>query len=468
VLQAAVTIMKRTILLADNDSDYLRTTRALLELEGYPVVSAGNATEARRALEEGGMDIAILDLRLDDDTDYRDTSGLMVAKDDDSAIPKIILTSYATAESLREALGPQVDRLTAAVGIVLKDEGFDGLLRAVRKVQRTLSNDLVKAVSSLTSSLEDDYQRARAEARLHFRLGLAISFACAMPLILGVLMAMTNRLAVGLASAAGGIALQVSNYLFFSKVDMVGRLTERYLQERLQSWRVETLLTTCAQIPDPNVRDTSTLDTIRAAAWTWLVASDSQRRPYQDKVSYLNGQQNDLEHAQADTPFVRLDKDLLDGLEKRIVAHLEEFLAGPVLENYRGFLCASLVDAAGTPVKLVPEEVSAVLGPGHYQLEVWLQPLELEDGNSFRSEIVISDGRDAAEVEFEVVIDSDPLTFIPSHKTIRAPMNKPSARLAFPFSIQDTSPTDTSSIWVQLFQKSRIIQVVNLHLREHG
>jgi len=70
---------KKTILFADNDPDFLKTRGEFLEREGYQVVPAANPTEARRLLEQGNIDLAVLDIRLVDDDDERDTSGLRLS-----------------------------------------------------------------------------------------------------------------------------------------------------------------------------------------------------------------------------------------------------------------------------------------------------------------------------------------------------------------------------------------------------
>lgn len=55
---------KTIILFADNDRDFRETRTAFLEREGYKVLPAANPTEARRSLEQDGVDLAILDIRL--------------------------------------------------------------------------------------------------------------------------------------------------------------------------------------------------------------------------------------------------------------------------------------------------------------------------------------------------------------------------------------------------------------------
>ena len=61
-----------TVLFADNFVEFLKTRSEFLEDAGYRVIPATNPVEAREMLEQGGIDLAILDVRLRDDDDDKD------------------------------------------------------------------------------------------------------------------------------------------------------------------------------------------------------------------------------------------------------------------------------------------------------------------------------------------------------------------------------------------------------------
>jgi len=137
---------KPIILFADNDADFLKTRAEFLRQEGYHVIEAANSTEARQRLEAGGIDLAILDIRLEDDDDEQDVSGLWLAKETaekvptivtsgfmEQMVPKIILTGFPSYENVREALSPKVGGLPPAVDFVVKQEGPEALLAAIRR-----------------------------------------------------------------------------------------------------------------------------------------------------------------------------------------------------------------------------------------------------------------------------------------------------------------------------------------------
>ena len=84
---------KATILFADNDVDFLQTRTEFLLESGYQVIPASTPDEVIKKLELGNIDLAVLDIRLTNDDDERDKSGLQVAVEIAQAVPKIILTS---------------------------------------------------------------------------------------------------------------------------------------------------------------------------------------------------------------------------------------------------------------------------------------------------------------------------------------------------------------------------------------
>jgi DNA-binding NtrC family response regulator len=119
-----------TLLLADNDLDFLETRAEFLERDGYTVIPASSPAEAAEKMKN--VDLAIVDVRLINDDDEKDTSGLDLANRIGHSIPIIILTGYPNVDYVRQALRPQVDGHQAALDFVIKEEGPKIMLAAVR------------------------------------------------------------------------------------------------------------------------------------------------------------------------------------------------------------------------------------------------------------------------------------------------------------------------------------------------
>lgn len=175
------------ILFADNDPDFLKTRAEFLEQEGYRVIPAVDPTEARRKLESGGIDLAIIDIRLSDDDDEKDASGLILAKESDRTVPKIILTGFPSVNAVREALGPRLDGLPAAVSFVGKQEGPESLLMEVRRVLSSGGQRVTEAsaMESLVKEVEVDQPKAAKSRKDWIRLAGGIVAIVTLLLALG-------------------------------------------------------------------------------------------------------------------------------------------------------------------------------------------------------------------------------------------------------------------------------------------
>lgn len=126
------------VLMADNDREFLEIRAQFLQRAGFTVHCAHTPQEARQLLASGRVHVALLDIRLVNDQDDQDTSGLTLAKDPRFAgIPKIMLTSYPSYQYVRDVLGPVVDGLPPAVAFLSKMEGPDAMIAAVEEAVQT-------------------------------------------------------------------------------------------------------------------------------------------------------------------------------------------------------------------------------------------------------------------------------------------------------------------------------------------
>jgi DNA-binding response OmpR family regulator len=116
----------RRILFVDNDPEFLSTRAEILERAGYQVTKVDNLNQAEVALAEYWFHMVILDVRLIDDYDERDLSGLKLAKQDaHKCIPKIILTKFP------EYVQDMLDGLSPILEFVAKGEDPQILLRSM-------------------------------------------------------------------------------------------------------------------------------------------------------------------------------------------------------------------------------------------------------------------------------------------------------------------------------------------------
>jgi CheY-like chemotaxis protein len=112
------------ILVVDDDVDIRDATRLVLEHNGYLVVAASNGEEALRLLQDGPVDLILLDMMMP----VMDGWGFRRSQPDGPAfvkIPVIVLTGDGRASSKAAAIG--------AAGYLRKPLDLDDLLATIAR-----------------------------------------------------------------------------------------------------------------------------------------------------------------------------------------------------------------------------------------------------------------------------------------------------------------------------------------------
>lgn len=265
--------MKKTILLADNQKEDRATWQRVLTNAGYDVRLARDPEEARKVLQSTTVDLAIIDLRLVDDEDAHDISGLILAKEKAYRhIPKIIITAFDAGYSdLREALGAYVDELPPTVAFVRKDESPQVLVEVIRRTLETWPR-LRMAVSKVSEQIKNDHEESRLQARFNYRAAFGLSVLGALAIFAGIGLAWFNQLAIGVVGTAGGIMVEVLSYLFFSRVNLANERMDTYHRELLQTYWFEFLIAASEELPAEK-RTACVERTIYTAVDNWLAPS---------------------------------------------------------------------------------------------------------------------------------------------------------------------------------------------------
>jgi hypothetical protein len=132
---------------------------------------------------------------------------------------------------------------------------------------------------------------------------------------------------------------------------------------------------------------------------------------------------------------------------------LEEKVRGPVLANYSGFLLAGFTDSSGAP--LVESDPGA---PCRLEVRLAQKPAE-----GMRAEPVdLRGGDDLHDVTFKIVVDGDAFQLTGSNALLVVP-RRGGARI--PFEAVAPHEAGNHAVFVQAFQKTRLVQVVSAILR---
>jgi DNA-binding response OmpR family regulator len=276
---------KGVVLFADNDPRFLKVRKEFLEKEGYRVIPAADPTEARRILEQKQVDLAILNIRLLDDTDQKDISGLTLAKETASSVPKIMLTGFPTWKAVKEALGPHVDGVPAAVDFVSKQEGPEAMVQAVDLTLRRpqLKANLLHAFEAVTlmalpwriadlgseeasrrfqKSLETTSQQLtkhreqenRRASQYHF-WGLSMAILGMLVVLASAILILLGRVAPTTLPLVGSALSEAVGIFFFVREDSAHKRVNTYFTQLNELNYLGNLLTICDTLQSPSDRE---------------------------------------------------------------------------------------------------------------------------------------------------------------------------------------------------------------------
>ena len=122
------------VLVVDDLKDWQLTIRGMLKKVGCDVELAGSLVEAREVLNKGKIDLAVLDMRLDE-RDENNTEGLNLAEEIQTNWPTtkvIIATGYSNPEALQRAWEPAEGHKRLVADFIPKNE-INSLIATVKK-----------------------------------------------------------------------------------------------------------------------------------------------------------------------------------------------------------------------------------------------------------------------------------------------------------------------------------------------
>lgn len=128
---------RTTILLAENDPKALQLIAYFLEDQGYTVLRTTNPSDARSKMMTQPVDIAVFNIRLMNEANELDKSGLTIAKKhiEGKPIPKIVMTNFPNYNLVIEALRMDENETNEIVDFIDKTDGLIPLLNAIKGIE---------------------------------------------------------------------------------------------------------------------------------------------------------------------------------------------------------------------------------------------------------------------------------------------------------------------------------------------
>lgn len=130
---------KARILFVDNNIDFLRARKELLQRHGYEVLTAMDVKDALAILRDTQVHLAVVNYRLRDDRDDKDNTGLDVLWEMNPAVPRLVVTQLegpALFEAYREIRRPingTINGLTLGHDVLRKGDE-KGLLDQIERL----------------------------------------------------------------------------------------------------------------------------------------------------------------------------------------------------------------------------------------------------------------------------------------------------------------------------------------------
>jgi DNA-binding NarL/FixJ family response regulator len=235
----------KSFLLVDDDKSYRKTLASRLRDEGYNhVIEAASPEEALHQVKTHKIDLAIIDIRLRDNTDSNDRSGLTLAAQLEQTLPKIILTMHPSLEYLRDAYRPRVKERLAR-DFIGKEEGFAALLLAISRILQELQEEEERNLSKIEPQqpdfgnlLEKYLTEGLTQSRLNHRVRLALIALNCIIVLVGIVGVFLGNWSVSLLTTVSGLAVTTFNG-FFTK-DFEDNIRETVNQCRKELLELQT------------------------------------------------------------------------------------------------------------------------------------------------------------------------------------------------------------------------------------
>ncbi len=274
---------KYVLLWVEDEDSFRESYRSHLEKAGFTLIEVKTPEEALEKLSDSELyvDMALIDMRLKDNDNKRDFSGLKLASNFDLRhIPKIVLTGHPVRlGDLRELTGFGQDDLPSVIAFVDKREGPEALIQAIRTgfTQWYRHQQWMWQLSGVKQQIDQDHATARKQVNFYQYAALSSAILGLGLIIFSVSEALKGNVSVSIAGFVSSVALEAPAVLFYSRLDKITELHYAYHRERWQIHWFQVLLSTCERLP--HVREIAcTQEMIKTVATIWLAPS-SKKRP---------------------------------------------------------------------------------------------------------------------------------------------------------------------------------------------
>jgi len=295
-----VSMKKSIILMADNLEEFLDERREFLKRAGYTVITASNPVDAEKLLERGGIDLAILDIRMINDDDQDDVSGLELAEKYGHQTPIIMLTGYPTWENVKAALGRDMNGLSPAVDFLSKKEGPKMMIQAV---DFTIENPRLKknvlqefqaessqafhevldkqGAEETTDMFQKSLNRTERELTQHRmeiadqsenyqKIAIRMGYIGLGVIVVGATFVVLGKTPLALLSGVAAAIFEAISVLFISRTVQASKQVEENYKELQEIYRASHLISICDTIDAKSKREDTKILIVEKLTGKWF------------------------------------------------------------------------------------------------------------------------------------------------------------------------------------------------------
>jgi CheY-like chemotaxis protein len=265
--------MAQVILLADNDEIFRNSLEELLKLSGYDVKIATNPQTTRDLLSRGGIDLAILDVRLVNDRNPLDKSGYKIATEGRFRhIPKIMLTAYRSSYADQRMLEDRnYNEPHFPIRWINKDEDPENILEEIPRIL-SIWEQIQKVqilASKIYHQIKRDHNTIRLQAYINYALTLVFATAGFTLIIRSIALSLSDNLNIAIVGAISGIITEFLGVLVYQQLNHSNKRMDKYHRELLQTHGLELLLATSEKLSQEK-QDSTIERVILAATESWF------------------------------------------------------------------------------------------------------------------------------------------------------------------------------------------------------
>jgi len=213
---------------------------------------------------------------------------LLLAKEANPDVPKIVLTKYPSYQVVREALGSSADGPPPAIGFIAKQEGLDALNAVVKLALAqfpplleknllqifqapapvTLRNRLEQlGIEDTTQRLLKSYEKTASELT-HYRehesgkasqlhtAGLIARVLGLLLILISIALLLTGSITSGIVTLVAGTIANAIEVLFSRREDKAHERVRAYFEQLLEINRIGNIITICEALESSSDRDT--------------------------------------------------------------------------------------------------------------------------------------------------------------------------------------------------------------------